>query len=63
MTYTTSTEAELFDRGLFYTPTGVTYADASLPVAVTRGSVVVWHVAEYEIVSEKGCAKAGRAGG
>jgi hypothetical protein len=41
VTYTTTTEAEWFDRGLLYGATGVAYADASLPVSVTRRGVVV----------------------
>lgn len=41
VTYTTTTEAELFDRGLFDGPTSVAYADAPLSVTVTRGGVIV----------------------
>jgi hypothetical protein len=41
VTYTTTTEAEWFDRGLFDGPTGVAYTDAPLSVAVTRRGVIV----------------------
>jgi hypothetical protein len=41
VTYTSSTEAERLDIGLLYRPTCVAYADASLPMGVTRGGIVV----------------------
>lgn len=41
VTYTTTTETEWFDCGLFDGPTSVAYADTPLSVAVTRRGVIV----------------------
>jgi hypothetical protein len=41
VTYTTTTETEWFDCGLFGGPTSVAYADTSLSVAVTRRGIIV----------------------
>jgi hypothetical protein len=41
VTYTTTTETERFDCGLFDGPTSVAYADTPLSVAVSRRGVIV----------------------